>query len=163
MNTFTLRDAAADEDSELLAIGIATGLFTAAEADALLGGALRGLSAGSLARGTHAARVAVAADGSRAGWTYMSADENADGVWELLWIGVARAAEGTGAGTALLADAEAIARAAGARLLIISTSSTAATSRARAFYGRRGYTRCGHIPDFYDAGDDKVIFVRNLA
>ena len=159
---FVLRDAAVADERELIELGIATGLFSAEEADTLLGATLRGLADGSLSRDTHVARVVTDGGGARAGWTYLSADDHADGVWELWWIGVSRAAEGTGAGRALLADAEAVARAAGARLLVISTSSTEATARARAFYERRGYFKCGQVPDFYGDGDDKVVFARRL-
>lgn len=158
---YSLRNARADETDKLVAIGLSTGLFSSEEADALLGTSLRMCVHGSQP-GARAARVATC-DDRIAGWTFLAADESASGVWELFWIGVSREAEGTGAGTALLRDAEQEARAAGARLLLVSTSSTDATARARAFYERMGYDRCGQIPDFYgDGGDDKVIYAKRL-
>lgn len=153
-----------DSPAALVEVGRATGLFSAEEADALLGATLAGLADGSLAADSHAALVAEGGAGdSPLGWCYLARDAQADRVWELMWIGVTRAAEGTsGAGSALLKAAEALASERGARLLLISTSSTPATARARAFYERKGFARCGAIPDYYAAGDDKVIYSRSL-
>ena len=70
--------------------------------------------------------------------------------------------QGHGVGTSLLTDAEAHVQSQGGRLLIISTSSTNATENARAFYLKRGYIKCGQIPDYYAQGDDKIIFTRKM-
>jgi ribosomal protein S18 acetylase RimI-like enzyme len=167
------RDALAAEEDALVALGAATGLFSPEEADALLRSSLRGMFSGASDRATHAARVidmpngVVGAEGAAhivpAGWTYLSADPaGPPHVWELWWVGVAAAAVGKGYAAALLADAEAVARAGGASSLLISTSSTPATARARAFYTKHGYTQVGQIPGFYGAGDDKVIFWKAL-
>ncbi len=171
----------ADEDA-LVALGVATGLFTSEEADGLLRASLRGIFDGSSDRKTHAARVVDtfsspssptpstsdhgsdgAAAASPAGWTYLSADPSGPPhVWELWWIGVSREAEGKGYASALLEDAESFARGGGATCLLICTSSTDATARARAFYERAGYRKVGQIPGYYGQGDDKVIFWKAL-
>jgi len=84
-------------------------------------------------------------------------------VWELMWIGTSRSAEGTGVGRALLADAEALAARGGAARLLISTSATTATARARAFYERNGYAAVSLDKNFYGEGDDRVLYARALA
>lgn len=159
--TAVVRPAAAGEEDTLVQLGLATGLFTPEEADALLGSSLRGVLDGSSGG---VARVVDGPGGGPAGWYYLSADPSGPPhVWELWWIGVSRADEGRGYGRMLLADAEAVAAAAGARLLLISTSSSPATARARAFYERQGYAPAGRIPGYYGEGEDKVVFHKPLA
>ena len=51
---------------------------------------------------------------------------------------------------------------AGARLIVIETSSTPIYEPTRHFYVRRGYTLACRVTDFYALGDDKVIFIKNL-
>jgi GNAT superfamily N-acetyltransferase len=60
---------------------------------------------------------------------------------ELLWL--ADAARGAGAGSALLAQAEAFARAHGCELALVETTSW----QARPFYEKCGYTCIATIPD----------------
>ena len=83
-------------------------------------------------------------------------------VWNLWWIGVTPDRQGEGGGVALLHRAEADARAAGARLLVVETSALEPLARTREFYRRQGYQQCGTVPDFYAPGDGKVIFAKSL-
>jgi hypothetical protein len=50
-----------------------------------------------------------------------------------------------------------------ASALVIETSHLDEFASTRAFYGKRGYTRVGQVPDYYGSGDDKVIFWKSLA
>jgi ribosomal protein S18 acetylase RimI-like enzyme len=159
--SFEVRTVHASEEDALVTIGEATGIFGAGEADALLRSTLRSLADGTLPCESHVAR-AEGAIGRPRGWSYLAREESADGVWELMWIGVTRDAEGAGVGRALLLDAESTARAQGARILLISTSCLDGTARARAFYARNGYAKVGEIPDYYAPGDGKVIFHKAL-
>lgn len=147
----------------LLAVATATGLFSAAEAESLLGGILDALASGDLPDGSTAVACRLAPDGPVCGWTYVAPDAHAEGVWNLWWLGVEPSAHGSSAGTMLLRDAEARALANGARLMIIETSAKDSQARARRFYAREGYADVGRIPEFYGPGDDKVIFFRHLA
>jgi ribosomal protein S18 acetylase RimI-like enzyme len=152
-----------DEDA-LVALGLATGLFSPEEADALLRASLRAVFDGSADPSCHVARVIDGPDGKPLGWTYISADSGGGpGVWELMWIGVTGEAQGTGVGKALLRDAEEIARSSGGRMLLICTSSTDATARARAFYEKQEYVQVGRIPEYYGKSDDKVIYWKAMA
>ncbi len=157
-----LRAPHPDETVELVAIAVATGLFTPDDAELLLRSTLYGLHAGTLGAG-HFAQVWTDADDRPGGWVYFSENARAPGVWDLWWIGVAPGLQGRGGGKELLTFVEDHARAAGGRLLIIETSSTPALARTREFYRRRGYADCGCVPDFYGDGDGKVTWVRNLA
>jgi ribosomal protein S18 acetylase RimI-like enzyme len=157
------RDATAGEKDVLVELGMSTGLFSAEEAAELLGGSLDKVLAGTEVPTSLAARVVDGSDGRPAGWTYLSADPSGPPhVWELWWIGVRPGAEGRGCGSLLLGDAEAVAKAGGASMLLISTSSTGATERARRFYEGRGYKKVGQVPGYYGEGDDKVVFWKAL-
>jgi ribosomal protein S18 acetylase RimI-like enzyme len=148
-------------------IGLASGnrprLWKSAdEAETLLRSSLHGVFDGAAGPGAHA-RVADGPAGRPVGWAFVSRDAaGPPHVWELWWIGVARGAEGKGHGAALLADAEAVARAGGARMLLVSTSSAGATARARALYKRKGFALVGRIPGYYGEGEDKLVFWKGL-
>ncbi len=157
------RHATPGDKDILVELGKSTGLFSAEEAAELLGGSLDKVLSGAADPKSHVARVVDGSDGLPVGWTYLSADPNGPPhVWELWWIGVHRDAEGKGCGSLLLGDAETVAKEGGASLLLISTSSTGATERARKFYEGRGYTKVGQVPGYYAEGDDKVIFWKSL-
>lgn len=150
------------DTAALLEVAVATGLFLPAEAEVLLGEVLASYHRGALGADAH---VLVWAKGSGEpveGWTYFAADAHAAGVWNVWWIGAMPARHGHGVGQALLQAAEAHARHAGGRLVIIETSALEGTARARAFYEREGYTECGRVPDFYGEGDAKVVFVKRI-
>ena len=49
------------------------------------------------------------------------------------------------------------------RLLIIETSSKESYGKTVGFYRRLGYEEASRIRDFYDVGDDKLIFVRRFS
>lgn len=158
-----LRPTTPADRPDLLAIAVATGLFTPADAEALLGGVLDSRHSGAL-DSTHTTTVwAPEDDAAPAGWSYAAPDAHADGVWNLWWIGVMPDRQGEGGGVALLHRAEDDARAAGARLLIVETSALEPLARTREFYRRQGYEACGTVPHFYGPGDGKVIFAKPLS
>ena len=145
------------ESSQLLHLAASTGLFTADEVTSLLAPIFEASPCAARVVWDDAAAVPL-------GWAYGCADEQSSGgLWELLWIGVAAAARGRGVGAALLADAEALARASGARTFLVCTSSLPATAAARAFYAKAGLLAVGAIPDFYGPGDDKVQYALRLS
>lgn len=160
---YVVRSARPDDEDALVDLGISTGLFTQDEADNLLRASLRAVFEESSRESTHAARVIDGSDGNPDGWTYLSVDATGPPhVWELFWIGVRASALGTGVAASLLSDAEATAKSMDASILLISTSSTDATARARGFYIKHGFTQVGQIPNYYGAGDDKIIFYKSL-
>ncbi len=158
-----IRAAMPAETSTLVALGVATGLFTDDEADLLLRGVLDDLHGGHLGVDHHAVVWSEEDGAPPAGWAYFALSEKADRVWDLWWIGVDPARHGKGGGDALMDAVEREVRARGGRLLIIETSALPPTARARRFYERRGYAACGRVPDFYADGDDKVIYAGRLS
>lgn len=84
------------------------------------------------------------------------------GTWDLYWIAVSGEARGHGIGTALMEVIERRLVQQHARLVLIETSSRADYEPTRGFYERRGYQVVARVPDFYDVGDDRVIFARTF-
>ncbi len=80
--------------------------------------------------------------------------------WDLYWIAVAPELSRQGVGTLLLqAMEERLGK--GARIYI-DTSATSGYAKARSFYERQGYKVACILPDFYRAGDDKVVYCKDL-
>lgn len=157
-----IRPAAAGETPALVALGEATGIFGPQEPEALLGGVLDALHAGTLGEAHQAHVWADGPDKPPAGWVYFGPTPNAVGVWDLWWIGVDPDRQGQGIGSELLRFVEERVREAGGRLLLIETSSQPALDPTRHFYARRGYAECGRIPHFYGEGDAKIIYAKPL-
>jgi GNAT superfamily N-acetyltransferase len=84
------------------------------------------------------------------------------GAADLFWIATAQHAQGGGVAAGLFRAVEAAVRAAGRWLIVIWTSSRPEYEAARRFYQRMGCELASQIADFYDRGDDLVVFVRRL-
>lgn len=82
--------------------------------------------------------------------------------WDLYWIAVHPTAQGRGVGATLLNEIERRLEGADARLLVIETSSKSDYAATRGFYRARGYEAAARVPDFYDIGDDRVIYIKRL-
>ena len=82
--------------------------------------------------------------------------------WDLYWIAVHPDAQGAGVGRALWAAVERELRDRDARLCVIETSSRSDYEATRRFYSACGMTAVARVPDFYDEGDDRVIYVKRL-
>ena len=76
---------------------------------------------------------------------------------------VRRDTQGQGHGTALLKYVEAELRISGQRLLLVETSGSPNFERTRAFYAKCGYEAEARIRDYYDVGEDMVIFRKALS
>ena len=85
------------------------------------------------------------------------------GSYDLYWIAVAPSFQGHGLGQVLLCESERLIREAGGRHVYIETSGQARYTPTRAFYERCGYEVAAVFPDFYDQGDDKVVWRKVLA
>jgi ribosomal protein S18 acetylase RimI-like enzyme len=85
-----------------------------------------------------------------------------DGTFDLYWIAVDPDDQGRGFGGQLIAAAEEEVRARGGRLLLIETSSQASYAPTVRFYERSGYEIVARIPDYYRAGDDRLVFAKRF-
>lgn len=81
-----------------------------------------------------------------------------DNVWELYWFAVDGNIRGQGIGRKLWEAAENNMWEAGARLLVLETSSKSEYDRTNLFYERAGYKVVGLIKDFYMIGDDQITY-----
>lgn len=98
-------------------------------------------------------------DGRLAGWICWGPTPCTLGTYDLYWMAVDPALQGSGIGTALVAEMER--RLAGlARLIIVETTGRADYAATRRFYEARSYRATATIPDFYGPGDDQVVFVK---
>jgi ribosomal protein S18 acetylase RimI-like enzyme len=85
------------------------------------------------------------------------------GTYDLYWICAARAAQRQGVGRALLQRVAAEVRAAGGRLIVISTSGGPGYQAARSFYERSGCALAGVVRDYYKPGDDLCLYSLHVA
>lgn len=96
------------------------------------------------------------------GLAYYQPKTAADRVWDLTMIAVQPGRQGTGLGTALLRQVEDILRGDGQRLLLVETSASAQFDPARAFYRGNGYDEEARIRDYWEPGDDLIVFRKDL-
>jgi D-alanine-D-alanine ligase len=101
-------------------------------------------------------------DGTLLGYACYGPTPGTAGTWDLYWIAVEPAAQGRGVGTALWREVETRLRRRGARLCIVETSGSAHYEATRRFYARCGLTPVATVPDYYDDGDDRVIYAKRL-
>jgi ribosomal protein S18 acetylase RimI-like enzyme len=85
------------------------------------------------------------------------------GTYDLYWIATHPDARGRGFGQALMDYVERIVQKHNGRLLTIETSSKESYASTIAFYRRLGYEEVSRIQNFYDVGDDRLIFIKRLS
>ena len=81
---------------------------------------------------------------------------------DLYWMAVHPASQGKGLGRMLLETAEMWMAREGRTRVYLETSMRGQYASTRAFYLRCGYEIAAELPDFYEPGDGKVIFVKVL-
>jgi ribosomal protein S18 acetylase RimI-like enzyme len=85
------------------------------------------------------------------------------GTYDLYWIATHTDSQGRGFGHALMAYVEEKVLENRGRLLVVETSAKSSYARTVMFYQRPGYEETSRISDFYDVGDDRLIFVKRLS
>jgi ribosomal protein S18 acetylase RimI-like enzyme len=103
------------------------------------------------------------ANGGVRGYVCVGPTPLTDGTYDLYWIAVDRAAQGRGYGRQLMQFAEGEVRRRGGRMLLIETSSLDKYAATVRFYERSNYALVARVPNFYRAGDDKLIYAKELA
>jgi ribosomal protein S18 acetylase RimI-like enzyme len=101
-------------------------------------------------------------DGRPVGYTCYGNTPLSKGNWEIYWACVDPAEQGQGIGRELMSRSEAAIRQRGGWQIVLETSSTPAYDRTRLFHTKCGYAEIARIPDFYDRGDDLVMYYKKL-
>ena len=110
-------------------------------------------------------RIAVAAnsDSQIKAYTCWGPVPLTRGTYDLYWIATHPNARGCGFGQALMAYIEDNVREQGGRLLVAETSAKESYRKTIEFYQRLNFEEASRIQDFYDVGDDRLIFVKCLS
>ncbi|MEO0531756.1 MAG: GNAT family N-acetyltransferase [Planctomycetota bacterium] len=94
---------------------------------------------------------------------YCAQERMIEGTWNLLLLAVHPDHQAKGLDTELTSQAEQVLSEQGERLLLVETSGTDDFAQARDFYRQRGYEKEARLRDYYEAGDDKIVFRKTLA
>ncbi len=84
------------------------------------------------------------------------------GSFDLYWVAVDKTRQSRGLGRILMEMAERSAAKMQGRRMYVETSGKEQYAPTQAFYRALGYAEAARLPDFYDVGDDKIIFQKNL-
>jgi ribosomal protein S18 acetylase RimI-like enzyme len=82
--------------------------------------------------------------------------------FEVYWIAVATATQGTGLGRRLMAETEKRIRALGGCRVYAETASRPQYLPTRRFYLAVGYKKLGSLPHYYRKGDGKITYAKDL-
>lgn len=85
-----------------------------------------------------------------------------NGTYNLRAIGVSQQSQRNGIAREMMEYLEQIIAKKGGRVLIVETSSDDAQIAARHFYNKIGYTEVAVIKDFWNEGEDKIVFWKKL-
>jgi acetoin utilization deacetylase AcuC-like enzyme/GNAT superfamily N-acetyltransferase len=157
----TWRETVTLEDVERIRRLVAgTDMFTASEVDVAVELVTERIQKG---RASGYEFVLAEEDGRLAGYACYGATAATEGTVDLYWIVVGADAQGRGIGRDILKRTEAAARRIGGERLYVDTSSQEKYAPTRAFYRKTGFRKVAELPDFYRAGDSKIIFVKAIA
>ena len=89
---------------------------------------------------------------------YCAPEKLTNGTFNLYAIGVRSDIQGKGTGGKMMDFIESHLKQAGHRILIVDTSGTEGYRSTREFYEKLGHSKEATIRDFWDEGNDKVVF-----
>jgi GNAT superfamily N-acetyltransferase len=98
--------------------------------------------------------------GDVAGYLTWGPTPLAEDAYDLYWMAVAPSEQGRGRGKELVRWLEDEVRRRNGRVIIIETSSQPKYRGTRQFYIDLKYREVARVPDFYRAGDDRVIYAK---
>lgn len=101
-------------------------------------------------------------NGTVVGFCYAVPEKLTDGTWNMLSIAVHPSYQGKGVGTSIIRRFEDTLRERGNRIVIVDTSGAPEFAQTRQFYLRNGYFEEARIRDFWSAGNDKIVFWKDL-
>jgi ribosomal protein S18 acetylase RimI-like enzyme len=157
----TYRAVLAESDAgHIEAVTRATGFFSDEEVGIARELAEENLSKGEVVSGYHFLVLDTADSDGLDAFACFGPVPGTKTSFDLYWIVVSPAAQGRGVGRRLLGAVETRIRAAGGKQIYADTSSRALYAPTRAFYERTGFVQVALLPDFYDEGDGKVVYMK---
>ena len=93
---------------------------------------------------------------------YCAPERLTEGTYNLYAIAVHNDQQGKGIGKQMMAYIENELRKKGHRILIVETSGKPEFALTREFYTKCNYVKQATIPEFYEKGDDKIVFWKKL-
>ncbi len=106
--------------------------------------------------------VLVEEDGTVAAYACFGKNAMTKATFDLYWIATRSDRMGKGYGRAILSFVEGEVRRRGGKLLVIETSSQESYGSTREFYDKVGCVLAATLPDYYDDGDDKLIYLKKI-
>ncbi len=96
------------------------------------------------------------------GWVCYGPTPCTVGTFDIYWIAVTQELQGMGFGRILMEYAESEISRRGGRLSVVETSGHERYASTQRFYLAMGYHEASRIQDFYDTGDDRVVYIKSL-
>jgi ribosomal protein S18 acetylase RimI-like enzyme len=153
-----IRRMEARDKGAVLGLVRATGFFTPAEVD--VAEELIDVFLGKPDQKDYNVVVVEGDGGAPVGYMTWGPTPLAEGAYDLYWMAVAPSEQGRGRGKELVRWLEGEVGSRRGRVIIIETSSQPKYHGTRQFYIDLGYKEVARIPDFYRAGDDRVIYAK---
>lgn len=154
-----IRKATAKDQTALMDVTRATGIFDAAELEFFSDMITKGFRGDLPGHDWLVLDDKLVSKGEGLiGVAYYAPEMMADSVWNLWFLGVHPDHQGQGHGATLLAAVEDAVREQSARILLIETSGIDDFALTRKFYLKNGYEEEARIREYYEAGHDKIVF-----
>ncbi|GAB4526698.1 MAG: GNAT family N-acetyltransferase [Pleurocapsa sp.] len=96
------------------------------------------------------------------GLAYYAPERMAEGTWNLYLIAVHPDYQGQGRGASMVSYVEQMLAKNGERVLLVETSGLPSFESTQSFYRKCGFEQEAIIREFYQAGEDKLVFRKSL-
>ena len=106
--------------------------------------------------------VLVEDDGTVAAYACFGKNAMTKSTFDLYWLATRADRMGKGYGRKIVSFVEEEVKKLGGKLLVIETSSKESYGSTREFYIKIGCTLAAQLPDYYDEGDDKLIYLKRI-
>lgn len=101
-------------------------------------------------------------DGTVAAYACFGRNPMTKATFDLYWLATRADRMGKGYGRKIVSFVEEEVKKLGGKLLVIETSSKESYGSTREFYIKIGCTLAAQLPDYYDEGDDKLIYLKRI-
>jgi GNAT superfamily N-acetyltransferase len=153
-----IRPMRANDKAAVLALVRATDFFT--DAEVVVAEELLDIYLGRPDQKDYDVVIVEDGTGGPAGYMTWGPTPLTEGAYDLYWMAVAPPEQGRGRGKELVRWLETEVARRDGRVILIETSSQPKYQGTRRFYADLGYKEVARVPDFYRAGDDRVIYAK---